>query len=84
MANNNGKCGTRTINSRFRDEMEAFDALPKHFREIVRQASYRVSCVYIRNHGYTEAFLRRGLEVGTRLNVLAAYGPDHPQAKEVQ
>lgn len=84
--NNNGRIGVSNIQTTDRQEIEAFDKLPRNIREIISLASYRVSAVAILNEPrWSDAeTLLRSLKQGTQANIIAAYGPDHPQAKDVQ
>jgi hypothetical protein len=68
--------------------MDCFDSLPREFRDIVNYASFQISSNSLARAGLAglpePKRIIENIEYLTRLNALACYGPDHPQAKEVQ
>lgn len=83
--NNNGKLGVKTATFGREKEMEAFDSLPKCFRDIINYAPYLLCCSIVKMRNWDADDLREAIERANARNALACYGPDHPQAtKEVQ
>ena len=84
MLNNNGKFGVRAVYETPEEAMAAFDTLPLCLRRIINNAPFMVSATSIANGSWNEDTLNRAIESAIPKNAAACYGPDHPQAKEVQ
>lgn len=82
--NSNGKFGIPCTDEKLGELMAAFDRLPKRLRDALNYASYKASSIEVeeRLDEFRHINLKMVLDSATRVNAAAAYGPDHPQAKE--